>query len=592
MHPVLVEGLDEEKREEGANSGISSSVEADIIEAKTKTNKSIALDVEIEYVPEEIQLPQELVDSGSGEFADPSDLRIQLQRLQEKFSVGISSTSSTDASTKSTSATKFGRESFEDFVQKDTEDSSTHLGEVGPTSYSLSKRKLREQLRPTVAELKRRVERPDLVEAHDITSPDPEFLIQLKAAPGTVPVPRHWGRKRKYLQGKRGFEKPPFALPDFIVKTGITELRDTLNQTEASQSAKQKNRSRVAPKMGAMDVDYRTLHDAFFKYQTKPANLTQFGDLYFEGKELQVDLHKHNQRGGLRGNNGHHQLSEKLRAALGMTQDSNNEASSSTPPPPWLWNMQRYGPPPAYPHLAIPGLNAPLPLAEPPCQYGFHPGGWGKPPLDAYGRPMFGGNPLDPPGTKPRLGPADEHTANDQSTWVTSDGKTITKEPWGALPTATSPEEDEDEDGEDASSEEESDMQDSDEEGKDEEAEGKTESGTETVAGGVASVLPLPPTAPPVNLRKQPGDETPAPPPPPKALYQVLETTTASQDQQLQGTVFASQVTYRLPTPAGAESVLSKAPPHIKDSDNASKRHKGGDVDDENEDDVGKNFKF
>jgi hypothetical protein len=30
-------------------------------------------------------------------------------------------------------------------------------------------------------------------------------------------------------------------------------------------------------------------------------------------------------------------------------------------PPPWLINMQRYGPPPSYPGLRIPGLNAPLP---------------------------------------------------------------------------------------------------------------------------------------------------------------------------------------------------------------------------------------
>ena len=32
----------------------------------------------------------------------------------------------------------------------------------------------------------------------------------------TVPVPRHWCFKRKYLQGKRGIEKPPFNLPEFI----------------------------------------------------------------------------------------------------------------------------------------------------------------------------------------------------------------------------------------------------------------------------------------------------------------------------------------------------------------------------------------
>ncbi|KAK2647181.1 hypothetical protein Ddye_022376 [Dipteronia dyeriana] len=29
-------------------------------------------------------------------------------------------------------------------------------------------------------------------------------------------------------------------------------------------------------------------------------------------------------------------------------------------PPPWLINMERYGPPPSYPHLKIPELNAPL----------------------------------------------------------------------------------------------------------------------------------------------------------------------------------------------------------------------------------------
>ena len=76
----------------------------------------------------------------------------------------------------------------------------------------MSKRKLRDMTRPSVAELKRRVKRPDLVEAHDITAADPDFLIHLKAIPGTVSVPRHWGRKRKYLQGKRGFEKPPFQV--------------------------------------------------------------------------------------------------------------------------------------------------------------------------------------------------------------------------------------------------------------------------------------------------------------------------------------------------------------------------------------------
>jgi splicing factor 3B subunit 2 len=50
-------------------------------------------------------------------------------------------------------------------------------------------------------------------QAHDVTASDPRLLVYLKALRNTVPVPRHWCHKRKYLQGKRGIEKPPFELP-------------------------------------------------------------------------------------------------------------------------------------------------------------------------------------------------------------------------------------------------------------------------------------------------------------------------------------------------------------------------------------------
>ena len=65
------------------------------------------------------------------------------------------------------------------------------------------------------------------------------------------------------------------------------------------------------------------------------------------------------------------------------------EALSIPPlaPPPWLISMQRFGPPPSYPTLRIPGLNSPIPEG---AQWGFHPGGWGKPPLDEYNRPLYG----------------------------------------------------------------------------------------------------------------------------------------------------------------------------------------------------------
>merc|ERR1740121_460373 len=72
------------------------------------------------------------------------------------------------------------------------------------------------------------------------------------------------------------------------------------------------------------------------------------------------------------------QLSAALKEALGMAEGA---------PPPWLINMQRYGPPPAYPNLKIPGLNAPIPQG---AEYGYHPGGWGKPPVDEFGNPLYG----------------------------------------------------------------------------------------------------------------------------------------------------------------------------------------------------------
>ncbi|EFJ51039.1 hypothetical protein VOLCADRAFT_57823, partial [Volvox carteri f. nagariensis] len=231
----------------------------------------------------------------------------------------------------------------------------------------LSKKKLKLLNRLKVAELKAVCARPEVVEVWDVTAPDPPLLVFLKAYRNTVPVPRHWSQKRKYLQGKRGLEKPPFKLPDFIEATGIAEMRSAYQAKEDAKKMKQKQRERMAPKMGRMDIDYQVLHDAFFKHQ-KPPPLTGVGELYYEGKEFEARI-THCKPGD---------LSETLQAALGMTDKS---------PPPWLINMQRYGPPPSYPNLKIPGLNAPIP---PGCSFGYHPGGWGKPPVDQEGNPLYG----------------------------------------------------------------------------------------------------------------------------------------------------------------------------------------------------------
>ena len=66
----------------------------------------------------------------------------------------------------------------------------------------ISKRKQKQLTRLSVAELKQCVARPDVVEMHDVTAKDPKLLVLLKATRNTVPVPRHWCAKRKYLQVK------------------------------------------------------------------------------------------------------------------------------------------------------------------------------------------------------------------------------------------------------------------------------------------------------------------------------------------------------------------------------------------------------
>lgn len=43
--------------------------------------------------------------------------------------------------------------------------------------------------------------------------------------------------------------------------------------------------------MGKLDIDYQVLHDAFFKFQTKPS-LSVMGDLYYEGKEYEARVRR------------------------------------------------------------------------------------------------------------------------------------------------------------------------------------------------------------------------------------------------------------------------------------------------------------
>lgn len=233
----------------------------------------------------------------------------------------------------------------------------------------ISKKKRKELNKLSVAELKAMVRKPEIVEWTDTSASDPRLLIHIKAHRNVVPVPTHWSLKREYLSSKRGVEKAPFALPKFIQETGIAEMRDAALEKQEQSSLKQKQRERVQPKMGRLDIDYQKLYEAFFRFQTKP-ELTRYGEIYYEGKEYETNL-KHLRPG---------ELSDELKEALNMPPGA---------PPPWLINQQRYGPPPSYPALKIPGLNAPPP---PGAMWGYHPGGYGKPPVDEHNRPLYGGD--------------------------------------------------------------------------------------------------------------------------------------------------------------------------------------------------------
>ena len=167
-------------------------------EAATSEKKTEETEVEIDYVVEPVVAPEAASDTKASEGVpqadnddeEQQDIESVLRRFQERAAVVVSDEDAEAEADKKES--KGDKDSDDEDSDEDEDDQSQRI----------SKRKLREMIRPSVAELKRRVRRPDLVEAHDVAAADPEFLIELKAAPGTVPVPRHWGRKRKYLQGK------------------------------------------------------------------------------------------------------------------------------------------------------------------------------------------------------------------------------------------------------------------------------------------------------------------------------------------------------------------------------------------------------
>jgi len=466
--------------------------------AETKENVELAVapvKVEVEYISSELR-NEVMTDETLAQFRD----------IFSKFNTPEELTAIKQAPKE---------EDEEENKKKKMEVEEKEEEEEKPVVLSKRKRKLLSRL--SVAQLKQLVKRPDVVEVHDVTATDPRLLVYLKSYRNTVPVPRHWLRKRKYLQGKRGIEKPPFQLPECIAMTGIAKIRGAAEDKENSKGMKSQARANMSGKTGKMDIDYQVLYNAFFKYQTKPENMTIHGDIYYEMKEFEVKLE--NKKPGI--------LSDALKTALGMPEDA---------PPPWLINMQRYGPPPSYPKLKIPGLNAPIP---PGATLGYHPGGWGKPPVDEIGRPLYG----DVFGEG---GHEDDERPPDA-------------ERWGEL----DPDSDDEEDSgpETAMDEDDAEMI----------ADDDTEAGTETPMTGTSSVISGLETPDTIDLRKGTlsssgisslGTDTPNTP----QLYTVIKEQAASVGNAM----FGSNKKYVVPLskPAGTGT------PETTDAGDASRKRK------------------
>eukprot|EP00796_Vickermania_ingenoplastis_P011669 gene11670-8045_t len=137
----------------------------------------------------------------------------------------------------------------------------------------------------------------------------------------SVPVPRHWLATIVSLTR-------PIARPQ-----KLCHHRCSCSGREDSGDPRQGSRSDLAAPLRCFFSGTRCSARAWMSIP--PFLCNTIGDLFHEGRRVMMP----------------EPLSSSLKEALGMP---------ATAPPPWLYEMQSLGRlPPAYPHLRIPGLNAP-----------------------------------------------------------------------------------------------------------------------------------------------------------------------------------------------------------------------------------------
>lgn len=362
----------ESKKAQEVQVRVPASLQTGTVESLILIPPQVTPTPEPEKEPEAVEISAPAPVKANDQEEDPADFGVDVAGISENdpnFEMFKGIMERFAASTEEDEAVKEANTGDKGVVFYDDDDLIPDEDEEADKEPKLSKKKRKERDKLSVAELKALVNKPELVEWTDTSASDPRLLVHIKSYRNVVPVPTHWSLKREYLSSKRGVEKAAFMLPKFIADTGIAEMRDAVLEKQDSASLKQKQRERVQPKMGKLDIDYQKLYEAFFRHQTKP-ELTRYGEVYYEGKEYETNL-RHLRPG---------ELSDDLKEALNIPPGA---------PPPWLINQQRFGPPPSYPSLKIPGLNAPPP---PGGAWGFHPGGYGKPPVDEFNRPLYGGD--------------------------------------------------------------------------------------------------------------------------------------------------------------------------------------------------------
>ncbi|KAL3341114.1 hypothetical protein AABB24_025593 [Solanum stoloniferum] len=140
--------------------------------------KSLVEQVEVEYVPEKAELDGELDE--------------EFRKVFEKFSF-TAATGSEENDKKDETAADAALKRKDDSDSEEEQDAQ-------PREKGISNKKKKLQRRMNIAELKQICTRPDVVEVWDATAADPKLLVYLKSYRNTVPVPRHWSQKRKFLQ--------------------------------------------------------------------------------------------------------------------------------------------------------------------------------------------------------------------------------------------------------------------------------------------------------------------------------------------------------------------------------------------------------